>query len=165
MQWHHRQNYISAKNNKIPIIPNTSNMLTKCGHESCWNDKDLQRRWRVRWLDQQHLQHDGASLRESQRATRDPLILWGHKDNEMWGWLINMILLYATGVGDKNMPLLPSLTQGAFIKAGFMQGGGWTLWSDPCTAGGLFWRDQQDRTWPPRASRAGMTKKQSMNSS
>lgn len=42
---------------------------------------------------------------------------------------------------------LPSLTQGAFIKAGFMQGGGWPLWGDPCTAGGLFWREQQYHMW------------------
>lgn len=43
-----------------------------------------------------------------------------------------------------------SLTQGAFIKAGFMQGGGWPLWGDPCTAGGLFWREQQDQIYNHR---------------
>lgn len=54
-------------------------------------------------------------------------------------------------------PRLPSLTQGAFIKAGFMQGGGWPLWGDPCTAGGLFWREQQDHIWPQRTNRTAVT--------
>lgn len=48
------------------------------------------------------------------------------------------------GVKNKTTLILPSLTQGAFIKAGFMQGGGWPLWGEPCTAGALFWREQQD---------------------
>lgn len=48
---------------------------------------------------------------------------------------------------EKKILYPPSLTQGAFIKAGLMQGWGWPLLGDPCTAGGLFWKEQQDRMW------------------
>lgn len=70
------------------------------------------------------------------------------------GWSPGWYCIWMGG-WTKTTPLHPSLTQGAFIKAGFMQGGVWPLWGDPCTAGGLFWREQQDHMWPPRANRTG----------